>query len=91
LAKTDLIEFAIATEGMSGRDLRDVCQQAERRWASKIIRGQAETKGDGASLPPIQEYIESAISRQKALLVAADDAPNPHPRSYSKKPQFDFM
>jgi hypothetical protein len=23
---------------MSGRDLRDICEQAERRWASKIIR-----------------------------------------------------
>jgi len=22
---------------MSGRDIRDVCQQAERSWASKVI------------------------------------------------------
>jgi hypothetical protein len=30
--------LAARTPGMSGRDLRDICEQAERRWASKIIR-----------------------------------------------------
>lgn len=30
---------AAATEGMSGRDLRDVAEATERRWASKLIRG----------------------------------------------------
>ncbi|KAG5516392.1 hypothetical protein RHGRI_037192 [Rhododendron griersonianum] len=36
LTKSELAEFAKVTEEMSGRDIRDVCQQAERRWASKV-------------------------------------------------------
>ena len=45
LTDDDLEKLAAATPGMSGRDLRDVCEQAERRWASKarfmIRKGQA--------------------------------------------------
>lgn len=67
LTKTELAEFAVVTEGLSGRDIRDVCQQAERRWASKLIRGQAGDAKEG-SLPPLQEYMESAMNRRKSLL-----------------------
>ena len=35
LSGDDLEKLAAATPGMSGRDLRDVAEQAERRWASK--------------------------------------------------------
>ncbi|KAJ8461332.1 hypothetical protein OPV22_034258 [Ensete ventricosum] len=68
LLKTELILLASATEGMSGRDIRDVCQQAERHWASKLIRGQAPkdaAEGRG-KLPPIEEYIQSAEQRREA-------------------------
>nr|CAB3451038.1 unnamed protein product [Digitaria exilis] len=57
---------------MSGRDIRDVCQQAERHWASKVcrllIRGQVpkDEKGE-PSLPPIDEYVSSAEQRRKSL------------------------
>ncbi|GLT72659.1 hypothetical protein SLA2020_445710 [Shorea laevis] len=37
LTKPELDQFARVTEEMSGRDIRDVCQQAERSWASKIF------------------------------------------------------
>ncbi|KAL8130237.1 hypothetical protein V2J09_019392 [Rumex salicifolius] len=37
LTDSELTEFASSTEGMSGRDIRDICQQAERRWASKCV------------------------------------------------------
>uniref|UniRef100_A0A7N0UCV2 AAA+ ATPase domain-containing protein n=1 Tax=Kalanchoe fedtschenkoi TaxID=63787 RepID=A0A7N0UCV2_KALFE len=78
LTKSELEEFATVTEEMSGRDIRDVCLQAERRWASKIIRGQVTKSSDHDSLPPIQEYIDSAISRRSAMAsireqVALDD------------------
>ncbi|CAM8998501.1 unnamed protein product [Rhodiola kirilowii] len=78
LTKSELEEFATVTEEMSGRDIRDVCLQAERRWASKIIRGQAKKGSDEGSLPPIQEYIHSALNRRNAILkireqVALDD------------------
>ncbi|PIA36822.1 hypothetical protein AQUCO_03200059v1 [Aquilegia coerulea] len=37
LNSSELVEFAAFTEEMSGRDIRDVCQQAERHWASKVF------------------------------------------------------
>ncbi|XP_008793790.2 meiotic spindle formation protein mei-1 isoform X1 [Phoenix dactylifera] len=68
LKKSELVQFASATEEMSGRDIRDVCQQAERHWASKVIRGQAlkDVEG-GINLPPIEEYIKCAEQRREAL------------------------
>ncbi|TKY72199.1 nucleoside-triphosphatase protein [Spatholobus suberectus] len=71
LSKPELDELARVTEDMSGRDIRDICQQAERSWASKIIRGQVPKDGEQAHLPPLQEYIECATSRQEALRGAA--------------------
>ncbi|XP_039773235.1 uncharacterized protein LOC120641254 [Panicum virgatum] len=53
---------------MSGRDIRDVCQQAERHWASKLIRGQVPKDDKGEpSLPPIDEYVSCAEQRRKSL------------------------
>ncbi|XP_048131695.1 probable 26S proteasome regulatory subunit 10B isoform X1 [Rhodamnia argentea] len=72
LTEPELVEFAKVTEGMSGRDIRDVCQQAERLWASKIIRGQAN-KDEQGILPPMQEYVWSAASRRNALLSVAEE------------------
>lgn len=67
LTESELDELAAVTEEMSGRDIRDVCQQAERSWASKIIRGQASKDGERGLLPPLKEYIESAVNRRKGL------------------------
>ncbi|KAK4788537.1 hypothetical protein SAY86_019856 [Trapa natans] len=67
LTEAELAKFAAATQGMSGRDIRDVCQQAERSWASKIIRGQASRDEQG-QLPPLEQYIDSALNRQNSLL-----------------------
>ncbi|KAK9267500.1 hypothetical protein L1049_009928 [Liquidambar formosana] len=91
LTKSELAEFATATEGMSGRDIRDVCLQAERRWASKIIRGQAPAPKDAEErcLPPLQEYMESALNRMKSLLSIADEKTQNLNRR-TKKPQLDF-
>lgn len=90
LTKPELVEFANATEHMSGRDIRDVCQQAERHWASKIIRGRTNGKEEHQGLvPPLQEYIESAMYRQQSLLGVAGNERQPYPQR--KKPQFDFL
>ncbi|KAE8689688.1 P-loop containing nucleoside triphosphate hydrolases superfamily protein isoform 2 [Hibiscus syriacus] len=62
LTESELAEFARVTDKMSGRDIRDVCQQAERSWASKLIRGQAKNDKEQPSLPPFEEYIKSAIN-----------------------------
>ncbi|KAK4439391.1 Cell division cycle protein 48AF [Sesamum alatum] len=89
LTKSEVAELASATEEMSGRDIRDVCQQAERHWASKIIRGQAQRTEDQSSLPPLHEYTESALKRRSAILSLANQIRNPDP--LRKKPQFDFL
>ena len=36
LSEEDIAELARVTEGMSGRDLRDIAEQSERRTASKV-------------------------------------------------------
>ncbi|KAI8472467.1 MAG: P-loop containing nucleoside triphosphate hydrolase protein [Monoraphidium minutum] len=54
--------LAAGTPGFSGRDLRETCEQAERRWASKIIRGLAPPD----SLPPLDEYLAAAQERAAA-------------------------
>ncbi|RLM80892.1 protein MSP1 isoform X2 [Panicum miliaceum] len=41
LTKSELVQFSLATEEMSGRDIRDVCQQAESHWASKVSNHEA--------------------------------------------------
>ncbi|WJX22854.1 hypothetical protein P8452_12125 [Trifolium repens] len=71
LSKAELDELATVTEDMAGRDIRDVCLQAERSWASKIIRGQVSKDDEQANLPPLQEYIACATHRREALLSAA--------------------
>ena len=70
LTVEELAAVARATGGMSGRDLRDVAEATERRWASKIIRGVVGGSGSGAGrggkqpLPPLDEYLASARSRR---------------------------
>ncbi|XP_015574307.1 cell division control protein 48 homolog D isoform X3 [Ricinus communis] len=72
LKRSDIEELAKVTDQMSGRDIKDVCQQAERSWASKIIRGKADRDGEQGNLPTLSEYIESALIRRQALLSIAD-------------------
>ncbi|KAG6552815.1 hypothetical protein Mapa_005763 [Marchantia paleacea] len=72
LSATELASLAAVSEGMSGRDLHDICQQAERKWASKLIRGMAGSPPSQA-LPPIQEYIECAEKRRQTILFEFQD------------------
>ncbi|CAI9086846.1 OLC1v1020766C1 [Oldenlandia corymbosa var. corymbosa] len=64
LTESELAEFARVTIGMADRDIKDVCLQAERHWASKVIRGRVrENVDEKLYSPPLQEYIESAMNR----------------------------
>ncbi|GLC34025.1 hypothetical protein PLESTM_000145300 [Pleodorina starrii] len=63
LSEGELGQLAERTSGMSGRDLRDVCEHTERRWASKIIRGEVREE----DLPPLAEYLASADERATAV------------------------
>ena len=60
LREGELRDLAKLADGMSGRDLRDVCLMAERQWASKIVRKEVEW-----SLPPYPEYASSIEHRRK--------------------------
>ncbi|KAL4458849.1 hypothetical protein ABPG75_013714 [Micractinium tetrahymenae] len=73
LKDAELLAVAAATPGMAGRDLKDICEQAERRWASKIIRGQAP-KGQ---LPPASEYLEAARQRLREMAGLPGDSLHP--------------
>ena len=55
--------MAQETPGMSARDLRAICEVAERRWVAAIIRGK-EPQG---SLPPLSKYLQSAAARRASL------------------------
>ena len=59
LSDLDQQKLAQRMAGFSGRNIRDVCEQAERRWAAKIIRGNAPED----QLPPMEEYISAIQSR----------------------------
>ena len=59
----ELEQVAAATAGFSARDLRAICEVAERRWLSALVRGERE-KG---SLPPVAAYLDSARAREAAL------------------------
>lgn len=54
-------KIAAGTAGFSGRDLRDVCEQTERSWASKIIRGQVEAE----QLPGLNDYLAAVKQRRE--------------------------
>jgi hypothetical protein len=43
---------------LSGRDISDICKDAERKWASKFIRKEVEN-----IVPELLVYKESTLSR----------------------------
>lgn len=55
-------QLAAMTDGFSGRDIRDVCEQTERQWAARLIR-----KG-GSGLPGLQEYKQSVDARAASVV-----------------------
>jgi len=59
LDESSLNILAKEADGMSGRDLRDVCEIAERRHAAKIVRNEV-SKG---SVPCLNEYISALHQR----------------------------
>jgi SpoVK/Ycf46/Vps4 family AAA+-type ATPase len=64
LAPEHLEALAENSEGRSGRDIEDVCGEAERRWAHHLI-----TQAAAPSPPPFDHYVEAMASKR---LVAQD-------------------
>ena len=54
LQDAERADLAAAAQGASGRDLRDVCEAAERRWAARRVRQESVAKA--RLLPPVDEY-----------------------------------
>ncbi len=51
LSDAEVLAVAHATPGMAGRDLKDICEQAERRWASKVRFGGSVRREGGWLIP----------------------------------------
>lgn len=66
-----LRQIAEATDGMSARDLRSICEVAERRWVSGIIRKRESPD----SLPPVAVYLASAAARRVSMRPMPDAMP----------------
>ena len=67
LPVSELGALAGMTEGMAGRDIKELCQQAERRWASKMLR-----KLVTVNTPSFAEYVEAAQNRQQHMSGVGD-------------------
>jgi len=63
LPKDQLEALAANSDGLSGRNINDICKDAERRWASKMIRKEVSGK-----LPTIEQYMESLENRKNQSL-----------------------
>ncbi len=51
--------LAQQSQGVSGRNIKDICEHSERAWASKLSRGITQE-----DLPPLDEYLNSLKLRQ---------------------------
>lgn len=60
LSGRDLEKLSQESEGISGRNIKDICKHSERRWASKLLR-----ENKSAELPPLEEYLTSLKTRRE--------------------------
>jgi len=74
LDNSALDRLASISDGASGRDIRDVCEAAERRWAARRVR--KESVAAGQPLPPIEEY--AACMQQRSATLRVGDACGAH-------------
>merc|ERR1711907_231127 len=58
LSSDDLSQLGDLAVNLSGRDIADICKDAERKWASKYIR-----KEVSAIEPSVDVYIQATQSR----------------------------
>lgn len=62
LDPSEVQHLASLSDGISGRDIRDVCEAAERQWAANRVRQKPETLG--VPLPPAQLYEQCLLQRK---------------------------
>lgn len=59
LSSTEISKLSKASDGLVGRDIRDVCEHAERQCAARIIKGEV----DKDALPSFAMYIGAIKDR----------------------------
>lgn len=64
LSRLTLNELSDLSAGFSNRDIKEVCEYAERSWAAKIIE-QADVTAMKNGLPTSTDYIEALHVRRK--------------------------
>jgi len=69
LKAEELARLAEASEGFSCRDIKETCENVERKWASKTLRGQ-----ERGPTPVLQEYLQQL----KAMHLAHRRSPQSH-------------
>ena len=68
LGRVALHELAKESEGFSSRDLKELCEQAERKWAAEVIsKSQHDELEKG--LPSSTYYMESLQNKRSTLQV----------------------
>lgn len=59
--------LAEASEGLSCRDIKEACQQAERICASRFIQQQKKNKSSAIAAPELKDYLACLEQRQAQL------------------------
>jgi len=71
LSTDDLRVLAAESEGFSGRDIKDACKQAERRWVAQKLRRMVPNDAPAEATPPnLAFYIKAVRERRSALFSA---------------------
>eukprot|EP00667_Euglena_gracilis_P004326 EG_transcript_4344 len=66
LSQAEVVQLAQRMVGLTGRDIRDVCQQAERTWVQRLLTAGADIAEDVA-LPRGAEYLAAAHGGGRAV------------------------
>ena len=61
LSKNELASLVVLSSGLSGRDIKEVCLHAERKFASLKLRGLAKR-----DTPAVEIYRDSVLARVRA-------------------------
>lgn len=77
--------LARITDGFSGREILDSCEEAERTHAGRIVReGDGGEGSEGSSLPRLRDYID-AVKAKAQMSVSAVQARNERKSASSRR------
>eukprot|EP00644_Phytophthora_capsici_P000066 jgi/Phyca11/503513/fgenesh2_kg.PHYCAscaffold_4_\ len=62
LSEEELSQLAVVSPQLSCRDIKEICEYAERKWASKVLKKEETTE-----LPTLQTYMEAVKTHMVGL------------------------